>query len=261
MEAKIRKHINRKFFMYPKIDKILEVREELYTIMLDKYNDCLDSGMTKEESYKKAIEMMADYKAAIKEVETGNSLGALKKNLITVASFSSFYFIALTFIYLLVSMVVLRTFEKTWLIPVGGAFVYLLYFSVIAYQYTKLFNFQTLKRCGIALIYFCLIPLLYVFPSLYLSVVQSRNIWPFSWVVVIFIGFLYIMTDYIAYRKRISSLERDIHILSAGFLFTTILYLAASMWFQLWSTAWIIYVLYLALASLAFYISEKTRKI
>jgi len=259
MEKKLRKLLNRKFALYPRTDKIIEVRDELYSIMLDKYNDCLESGLSREEGYKEAAEMMIDYKDAIKEVETGSSLSALRKNLISTATFSTFYFIAVTFAYLFVSMFVLKTFEKTWLIAVGGAFLYLLYFSVIAYQYTRLFNFNTLRRCGIALIYFSLIPILYVFPSLYLSVVHSRNVWSFSWLVMIIIGFLYILSDYIANRKRISTLERDIHILAAGFLLTTGLYLSASIWFHLWSTAWIVYVLYLALASLAFYLGEKTK--
>lgn len=258
MEKKLRKFINRKFSLYPKTAKIIEVREELYSIMLDKYNDCLQAGMSVEESYKKAIEMAADYKDAVKEVETGSSLSALKKNLLNIAAFSTFYFIALTFIYLLVSMVVLKTFDKTWLIIVGGSFVYLVYFSVVGYQYSKLFNFKILARCWIAVIYFSLIPLLYVFPSLYLSVLHSINIWAYSWLVVIIIVFLYILTDLIANIKHISALERDIHLLAAGFLLTTVLYLSASIRFQLWSTAWIIYVLYMAIVSMGFYIGDKT---
>lgn len=261
MERKLRKLVNRKFFLYPKTDMIIEVREELYTIMLDKYHDCLSSGMSQEDSYNNAVEMMADYRAAIKEVETGSSLGALKKNLISTASFSSFYFIALTFIYLFVSMVVLKTFEQTWLIVVGGAFVFLLYSSVIAFQYTRLFNFQTLSRWGIALIFFSLIPLLYVFPSLYISVMHGRSIWSISWPILLFIAFLYILSDYLVYRKRISSVERDLHLLAAGLVLTTILYVFISMWLDLWSIAWIIYVFYLALVSLAYYFSEKMRKI
>jgi len=260
MERKIRKLLNRKFFMYPKTDKIIEVREELYTIMVDKYNDCLAAGMAPEVSYREAVELMTDYRDAVKEVETGSSLSALKRNLISTASFSTFFFITVTFIYLLVSLVVLKTFEKTWLIVVGGAFLYLLYSSVITYQYARLFNFKTLARCGIAMIYGSLVPILYVFPSLYYSVVIGKSIWSISWIIVIAIGFLYVLSDYIAYRKQISVLERDIHLLAAGLLLTTILYLAVSIWFGLWSTAWLIYVLYLAIVSLVFYISEKIKK-
>lgn len=228
--------------------------------MLDKYNDCMYSGISEDESYKRAIEMMADYKDAIREVETGSSLSALKKKLINTAFISSIYFITLTFIYTFVSMVVLKTFDKTWLIAVGGAFAYFVYFSINAYEYAKLFNFKILKRCGIALIYFNLIPAFYVFPSLYLSVVHSKNIWNHSWMIVIIIIFFYILTDYIANRKHISILERSIRLLVLGFILTTILYLSASIWFHLWNIAWILYVVYLAIISLAFYISEKTGK-
>ncbi|MTI96436.1 MAG: hypothetical protein FH749_13340 [Firmicutes bacterium] len=260
MEKKLRKLIRRKFSLYPRTEKIIEVQEELYSIMLDKYSDCLEAGMSKEESFKRATEMIAEYKDAIKEVETGSSLSALKQNLINTASFSAFYFIAVTFVYLFVSMVVLQTFENTWLIVVGGVFLYLLYFSVSAYQYARLFNFKTLARCGIALVYFSLIPLLYVFPSLYLSVVHAENIWSFSWLSVLIIGFLYIMSDYIVYRKQISSLEKDIHLLAAGFLLTTVVYLSVSIWFGLWSVTWLIYVLYLGLVSMVFFITEKGKK-
>ena len=104
MENKLRKYINKKFKMYPKTKEIVEVREELYSIMLDKYNDCLQNGESPESSYQYAIEMMVDYKDAIREVETGSSLSALKKKLINLAAISSFYFICLTLIYLFVSM-------------------------------------------------------------------------------------------------------------------------------------------------------------
>ncbi|MDP4133621.1 MAG: hypothetical protein Q8882_06385 [Bacillota bacterium] len=260
MEKKMRKYINKKFFLYPKTNEIIEVREELYSIMLDKYNDCLKMGMSEDESYKKAIAMMVDYKEAIREVETGSSLSALKKNLISTALITSFYFITLTLIYLFVSIVVLKTFENTWLIAVGGTFAYLVCFSIKAYGYAKLFNFKILTRCGIAFIYLSLIPILYVFPSLYLSVMYLKNEWNHSWLIVIIIVLFYIMTDYIANRKHISKLERGLHLFISGFILTTILYLSASLWFHLWSIAWILYVAYLAIVSLLFYIGEKMGK-
>jgi len=261
MEKKLRKYINRKFFLYPKAKGIIDIREELYSIMLDKYNDCLNFGMSEEESYKKAIEMTIDYKEAVKEVETGSSLSALKRNLISTASISSFYFMMLILIYLFVSMVVLKTFEKTWLITVGGVFAYFVYLSINAYKYAKLFNLKILARCGIALIYFSLIPLLYVFPSLYLSEVYLKNIWNHSWLIVLIILLFYVMTDYFSNRKHMRILEKGIHHLIFGFILTTILYFSISIWFHIWSIAWILYVAYLAIVSLAFYITEKMGKI
>lgn len=257
MEKKLKKYVNKKFFLYPKTNEIIEVRDELYTIMLDKYNDCLNMGMPQDESYKKAIEMMADYKEAIREVENGSSLGALKKTFVNIGSFTTFYFIMLTFIYLFVSMIVLKSFNNTWLIAVGGSFIYIVYFSIRLYEYAKLFNFITMARWGIAFIYISLIPLLYVFPSLYLSIVHSKIIWSYSWLLVIVIAFFYFITDYVVNRKHISIFERDIRLLVSGLIFITFLYLLISIKFNIWSSAWILYVLYLAFISMIFHIRRK----
>jgi len=260
MQNKLRKYINKKFRLYPKTKEILEVREELFSIILDKYNDSIQSGMNEEQSYREAIGLMVDYKDAIREVETGSSLSALKRNVISVVAFSTFYFVMLTAVYLFVSMVALDTFEHTWLIAVGGTFVYLVYFAVKAYQYATLFNLRILARCGIGLIYFTFIPVFYVFPSLYVSVMGNLSIWGQSWLIIALIVMLYILTDYFVYRKEISPLQRGLHLIIAGLILTTILYLTISIWFHLWGTAWIIYVVFLALVSLTFYIGEKTGK-
>ena len=260
MQNKLRKYINKKFRLYPKTKEILEVREELFSIVLDKYNDCIQSGMDEERSFRESIEMMADYKEAIREVETGSSLSALKRNVVSIAAFSTFYFVMLTAVYLFVSIIVFESFEHTWLIAVGGAFVYLIYFSVKAYQYATLFNLNVLARYGIGLIYLSLIPMFYVFPSLYISVMGYPSIWAQSWVVVIIIILLYILADYFVYRKQISGIQRGLHLLAAGLVLTTVLYLAASLYFELWSKAWILFVVYLAIVSLVFYISEKNGK-
>ncbi|CAK7024154.1 hypothetical protein [Tissierella sp.] len=259
MEEKLKRYINRKFLLYPKTKEILEVRDELYSIMLDKYNDCLNMGITQEESYKRATEMMVDYKEAIREVEKGSSLGALKKTLVNIGSFTTFYFIILTFIYFFVSVIILKSFNKTWLIVVGGSFIYLVYFSINLYEYAKLFSFKALGRWGIAFIYISLIPLIYVFPSLYLSIVYSKNIWNRSWLIIIIIVFFYIITDYIVNRKHISIVEKDIRLFASGFILTTFLYLFISMKFKIWSIAWVLYVLYLSLISIIFHIGRNKR--
>ncbi|NLJ40569.1 MAG: hypothetical protein GX352_03010 [Clostridiales bacterium] len=260
MRERLRKYINRKFLLYPKTRDILEVREELYTIVLDRYNDCLHSGMAEVESYKKAIEIMADFREAIKEIERGSSLASLKRNLISAVLFSAFYFITLTLIYLFISMVILKTFENTWLIAVAGAFIYLIYFSTSIYRYAKLFSFKPMTRLGLGLIYFSLIPVFYIFPCLYLYTVRSINIWGKGWISVLILGFLWMLTDYLVYRRGMSRFQKDIQILLLGLILTTILYLSISMLFGLWGVAWISYVVFLAAVSLGYYLSGRTNK-
>lgn len=259
MEQKLRKYIDRKFYMYPKTNEIVELREELYSMMLDKYNDGLKRGFSAEQSYQEAITILTNYKTAIAEVETGSSLGALKKRLVSSLAFSAFYFAALTCIYLYVSIILLRSFEQTWLIMVGGAFIYLLYFSASMLGYAKLFDMRILARWTVGLLFLSLIPLIYVFPNLVLSELYSVHKWNPSWILILVLIFVYLLVDLIIFAKNMPKLFQDIQLLIAGSMLTTIAYLIVSVRYDLWSRAWIMYVLYLAIVSLAFYIGEKHR--
>ena len=146
-------------------------------------------------------------------MEKGSSLGALKRNLIGLIFFSSFYHHPDPYIPFCEHGYI-KTFEKTWLIAVGGAFIYLVYFSASTYGYAQLFNFKRLKRWGILLIYASLVPIFYVFPSLYLSVVYSKSIWRHSWITVLILAFFYIVTDYLLNRRLISTFQRLVQLYS-----------------------------------------------
>jgi len=259
MEMKLRSYINRKFFMYPKTKEIVELREELYSMMVDKYNDYQKNGFTKEESYKEALSLLEDYKSAIKEVETGNSLTVLKKKLSSSLSFSVFYFITLTCIYLYVSMVALNSFRNTWLVVVGGAFVYLIYFAANMLGYAYMFDMRVLTRCFVGVLFLNCIPLLYVFPSLLLSELYRKPVWRYSWLVLPVIAFIYLLTDLIIFAKNAPKLALNIHILVTGFALTTVVYLILSCLGHLWNIAWILYVVYLAIIALGFYVREKLK--
>lgn len=259
MEKKLRVYVDRKFFAYPKTEQIVELREELFSMMRDKYNDCMKSGLSEEESYKKSITIMDDYKSAIREIETGSSLGALKKKLVSSFSFSTFYFIAITCIYLFVSMIVLKSFENTWLIIVGGAFLYAIYITSTILGYAKMFNMKILSRWSLGALFLSFIPLLYVFPTLFLEEIYSKNTWDHSWLLIMAILFTYVVTDFIVYGKQMPKLFSILELTFAGLIFTTIIYLYSSFMFGLWRFTWLIYVLYLCIVSLAFYITEKTK--
>lgn len=257
MKNKLRMYINRKFLLYPKTNGILELREELFSMMCDRYDDCQKKGLTKNASYKQALTFMEDYKTAIREVERGSSLEALKKKLISFLAFSAFYFMILTSIYLYVSMVILNDFEKSWLIVVTGAFIYLIYFSINMFDYAEMFNMHIFSRISLGCLFLSFVPPLYVFPGLYFTVINSKNIWGYSWLIIPVIGLLYLITDIIVFRKKTNKLAFSIELTFAGLLFTSSVYLFISYFFDLWNVAWIIFVVYLAIIALAVYINEK----
>lgn len=260
MKNKLRIYINRKFFIYPKTTGIMELREELFSMMCDKYDDCLKSGMPKTASYKQALTVMEDYKMAVREVERGSSLEALRKKTVSFLAFSAFYYMILTAVYLYISMVTVHSFERTWLIIVAGTFLYLIYFSINMFDYTEMFDMRSLSRIFLGCLFASLIPSLYVLPSLYFSVVLGRSIWGLSWLVIPVIGFIYIIADLTVFGKKGNRLAFWWELASAGFLLTSCIYLAISFFYHLWSVAWIVFVVYLAIVALTVFINEKFYK-
>ncbi len=259
MKDKLRVYINRKFLIYPKTTGIVELKEELFSMMCDKYDDCQKKGLTKAASYKQALTFMEDYKTAIREVERGSSLEALRKKLVGFLSFTAFYFTIFTAVYLFISMVTLNTFEKTWLIIVAGAFIYLIYFSINMFGYAKMFDMPTFSRISLGCLFLSFVPTLYVFPSLFLVEVFSRDIWNFSWLIVPVLGFIYVITDLFIFGKKTNKLAFDLELAFAGLICTASVYLFISYICNLWGVAWIIFVVYLAIIALAVYINEKIR--
>ena len=257
MKNKLRNYINRKFFIYPKTTGIVELREELFSMMCDKYDDCLTSGMPKTACYKHALTVMENYKMAVREVERGSSLEALRKKLVSFLAFSAFYFMILTAVYLYISMVTVDSFERTWLIIVSGAFIYLIYFSINMFDYAEMFDMRSLSRIFLGCLFASLIPSFYVLPSLYFSVELGRHIWGLSWLIIPVIAFIYIIVDLMVFGKNGNKLVFWCELAFAGFLLTSCVYLTISFFFQLWSVAWIIFVVYLAIVALTVFINEK----
>lgn len=260
MKNKLRSYINRKFFIYPKTMGIVELREELFSMMCDKYDDCQKSGLSRTSSYKQALTVMDDYKMAVREVERGSSLEALRKKLVSFLAFSAFYFMILTAVYLYVSMVTLGSFEKTWLIIVAGAFIYLIYFSINMYDYTEMFDMQSLSRIFLGCLFAALVPSFYVLPSLYFSVVLETSIWRSSWLVIPAIALIYVVADLFVFGKKGNRLAFWFELAFAGFLLTSCVYLSISHFYRLWSVAWIVFVVYLAAVALTVFINEKLSK-
>lgn len=259
MNIRIDSYLNKKFRLYPKTQEILELREELYSMMNDKFNDCIANGLSEEECFKQAITIMDDYKSALKEIETGSSLSALRKKLSTSLAFSAFYFIVLICVYLFLSLVTFDSFDKTWLIGVGGVFVYIIYFVINMFSYAKMFKLSIFSRIALGGLFIGFVPILYVFPSLILSELYNKNVWVYSWLIIPVILFIYLVSDLLAFGRKRKNIIYKLELIFSGLVFTTALYLIVSYIFNLWNIMWIIYVAYLAIVMLILFIKEKTK--
>lgn len=260
MKGKLRAYVNKKFQLYPKTIQIIELREELYSMMCDKYDDCRGEGLSEAESYKKALTIMNDYKTAINEVETGSAFSALKKRISSLLAFTALFFAVLIAVYLYVSLVRLGSFEQSWLIGVGGAFIYLVIVAVSLLSYAKKFKMPVFYRVSLGSIFLSLIPLLFVLPSLLSEHLFSTSVWATSWLIVPAVVLIYLVADLILFGKNNGKIMLSVELVVTGAVLSTVIYLVTSFYYNVWDKAWIIYVVYLAVIALVFFIMGKVRQ-
>lgn len=255
MKEQLKKFAAKKFRRYPKTREIVELREELYSMMCDRYDDCIAAGMSEREGYRKACELMQNCKAAVREVEMGSSLGALRKKLTDILAFSAVYLLTLTCAYLILSLFVFDSFEKTWMITVAGAFVYLIYIACSLYGYARMFEFKQLTRIAFGGIFFSLLPVVYVLPSMLVSIFLGKSIWSWSWLSALVLGMIYLAADMVFFAE--SKLCFRLEFAGLGLVAATVVYLTASILWSIWSIAWIVFVIYLVIVAFAIYVAEK----
>lgn len=259
MKEKLRVYLSRKFMMYPKTNAILALKKELYSMMCDRYDDCVEKGMSKGAAYREALTFMKGYRTAVREVQAGNSADAVRQKLVGSMIFMAFYFIVLTAVYLFCSMVVLKSFDTSWLIMVFGACVFFIYFSANLINYARVFALPWLKRVAIMALFLSLIPLLYVFPSLCCNVLRGIDLWGTLWAIIPLILFALGITDLTIFGKETNRVLYWLELAGVGLMLTTFLYVVISLLFHAWGIAWILYVLYMAVAAMVAYVAVKKK--
>lgn len=258
MKEELKKYAWRKFRRYPKTKEITDLREELFSMMCDRFDDCVAAGLDEKEAARQAKELMNDCTAAVRDAELGSSMGALRRTLVGLLTFSAAFMLALTCVYLFLSLVTLKSFDKTWMLIVAGSFVYILYVAVKLYNYARSFGFRGWTRVAFGGIFLALVPLLYVLPSLASGVLFGANIWGKSWLIVPLLAAIWLTADMMLFAHGTKAFWWEFAAL--GFLVTTVIFLAFSVFTGAWNVSWLVYVLYLVIVAFAIYFAELRKR-
>lgn len=176
MIKRFRSFIDREFAGYPESKQLSDLKEELVSVLMDKYNDGLENGMNELDSYSKAIESMSDLRAQYKDEM--DALHFTKDEVVakTINTFivSILYFLGLTIVFLVLQLTIGKKGEPAWLVWPLGAMIYVVSLFVMLNQNGKLSKSKLLKRGSIYGIGMSLATLLYmvmlfghkVFPSM-----------------------------------------------------------------------------------------------
>lgn len=240
---RIHKVIEKKFSYYPKTKEVLDLKEELLSIVLDKYND-LNEG-TEQQKYKECMTFMkATYKQVLHDLEVESSKKILKDKILGFSIFGTFYFIVVSVIYIIVSQLIVHSYQKTYFIVLAAAIFFSFLISFFIYKYSKQMKFEKMTRVFLGISFLTFGISLFTIPSLYLSIYKNIHIWHPAWLIIFVLCTIYLFLDNYIYPnlKPYARLIRNC--LDLLMLFTTI-YLIVSIFTKLWPVTWLIFILYI----------------
>lgn len=237
---KIKKTIDRKFSYYPETREVLDLKEELLSIMIDKYNDLSDEP--EKQKYKECMEIMASYKEVLHDIEVEASHPFLKDKLLGFSIFGTCYFLFVVLIYVLISQFVTNNYHNTISIVVVPSIIFSLITSVYILLYCKKMKLEVMTRICLGLSFFTFAVCAYVVPNFILTSIFDINVWHPSWLIILVVGYIYLLVDKLIYphsspKKRL--IRNCLNLLA----FVTTIYLSVSFLLGFWNFTWLIFVL------------------
>lgn len=238
---KIKATVERKFVYYPKTQEVLDLKEELLSIILDKYND-LTEGSEKQKYQESMSVMMASYKQVLHDLEIKTSRSIFKDKMLGFSLFATTYFMVTVIIYFLVSFFVTHSFKNTYYIVVAPSIVFLFITSLFMLLYCNKMKFEHLTRVCLGLVFLASVGIFYVIPNLFLNIYYSLHYWHPTWLIILVIGYIYLVVDKLKYPHHTKK-GRLIRNCLNQLAFSTMLYLVISVLFGYWHLTWLIFVL------------------
>jgi hypothetical protein len=126
MINKIRAYIDHAFEDIPQTKKVLELKEELVGNLVEKYNDYLINGKTKDEAYTLAISGIGDISELVESMREADAFSQIsakerKKHALFVSTAVAIY---------IISVFMVPIFTVTFGKPVTGIFVMFLFIAI-----------------------------------------------------------------------------------------------------------------------------------
>lgn len=252
MLKKFKKLIERTFLFCPNSKEVKETKEELLGTLMDKYTELTQGGMSEEEAYAQCVAEAEGYRAIMKGMLNAKAIKIKdfinKSNIRLITSGIFAFVMAVALIYFIISVTGLVSWNWSWLTFVGGAVVGLAtlagLFTFKAFRTSKFL----LVRCSSALMITLLTTTVYLIVSLVL-----KDAWNITWLAFICGAIAAYLVD-MAYTfkmgiKRLYSLD----ILILTLLATIVIYFVISFTQNAWDTTWMLYIVWLFVASFAIF--------
>lgn len=235
MLGKFKKYLDKVFLFCPKTVKVLDFKEELLGVLMDKFAELTSSGMSEEEAYKQCIKSVDDYSDTIRALEKDKPAEMTRSQISLILIASIAYLFATLIIYFTASYASGK-WGVTWITFILALVVYLIGIFVGVYVIAKRKSSYFVIR-SIILILCSLITTL-----VYLGVSFSTEKWSLTWIAYLIGGLVWYIID-ISFRIRHKvSVIRTFDGLVVTFFLTLVTYFTVSFITLKWNFTWIIFL-------------------
>ncbi len=235
MLAKFKKHLDKVFLFCPKTQKVLDFKEELLGVLMDRFSELTASGMSDEDAYGECIKSIDDYSETIRVLEKDKPAEMTRSQFSLIFTAPLAYLFATLIVYFTASFASGK-WGVTWITFILALVVYLIGIFVGVYVIAKRKSSYFVIR-SVILILFGLVTTL-----IYLGISFSTEKWAFTWIIYLIGAFVWYITDiFFRIRHKVSVL-RIFDGLTVTFLLTLATYFAASFISGRWDVTWILFL-------------------
>lgn len=236
MVNRFKKYLDKIFLFCNKTPEVMEFKEELLGVLMDKYEELREANVDEEEAYRICIASIDDYKDTIKELEKIQPVEMTVSQIKLVTLASLVFLFATLIIYFTVSYLT-KAWDTTWITFILALVIYLIAIFVGVYVIAKHHSRYSVVRSTLFILF------LLVTTLIYLSVSFATNAWVYTWVCYMAGALLWYLAD-IAYRIR-HKVKRftNIDIIVITSLVTLTVYFITSFVTMLWQYTWVIFLI------------------
>lgn len=235
MIDRFNRRLSKIFGPYKRIDRVMELRDEMLGTLMDKYDKFRSQGMGEEESYNKSLDTLIGIEKTILAIER-ESIQPAPEGVINKYILPSLaYWLTLIVAYLGVSLST-RRWDVTWMIVVDGALLFGAVVGLVMFRISKEKGMRLLSRSNL------LIASMLITTTIYLAWSFASGKWQYTWVIFLVGIMVAYIIDMVIQSGKGKFIIKPLDAIILTVLTAIVVYILTSFLTGAWATTWIIFV-------------------
>lgn len=233
MYNRFNSYLTNEFRGLPKSKEVMDFKEELVGNLMARYEELsIKNEASEDDIFKDCINSINGFKDTLKVIRGNPIIIKDAKKVVNALLFTMLYFLIVVGIYLTISFIT-EEWSKSWLIIVGGSFVF--FITINLFLANKAF---VKKKFGLMRFSLCM-ALFLIVVAVYLGISFYNGMWSKTWLVMLWLPVAMLLMDIIVatvlkYRKTALGETLAIVPMIAVFIYLTLAILGTIAWHPFW---------------------------